>query len=64
MAEALESILAQAYQPLQVLVIDDGSADQSAVVARGFSRWSTACNCLTRVWPQCLIMVFAGLKEK
>ena len=33
LAEALESIAAQAYAPLQVLVVDDGSTDESAAVA-------------------------------
>ena len=33
---ALESILAQDYQPIEVIVVDDGSADNSAEVARSF----------------------------
>lgn len=33
LAEALQSILEQDYRPLQVLVVDDGSTDQSAALA-------------------------------
>ena len=36
LGEALESALAQTVKPLEVLVIDDGSRDRSARVARKF----------------------------
>lgn len=36
LSEALQSILMQNYQPLEVLVVDDGSTDQSASVAAKF----------------------------
>ncbi len=36
LAETLNSILAQTHQPLQVIVVDDGSTDGSATVAAGF----------------------------
>lgn len=36
LAEALNSILRQAYAPLEILVVDDGSTDGSAAIARGF----------------------------
>ena len=34
---AIESILAQNYQPMQIIVVDDGSTDHSANVARSFA---------------------------
>jgi len=36
LAEALESILGQRYQHLEVIVVDDGSTDGSAAVVRKF----------------------------
>ena len=38
LAAAIESILAQSYQPLQIIVVDDGSTDNSAAVARSFAQ--------------------------
>jgi glycosyltransferase involved in cell wall biosynthesis len=35
---AIESILAQKYEPMQIIVVDDGSSDGSAAVARSFSQ--------------------------
>ena len=35
-AEAVESILAQNYRPIEVLVVDDGSSDATAEIVRGF----------------------------
>jgi glycosyltransferase involved in cell wall biosynthesis len=36
LAEALESVFAQDYSPLEVLVVNDGSRDRSAEIARSF----------------------------
>ena len=36
LGEAIESILAQTYRPIEIIVIDDGSTDSSAAVAESF----------------------------
>lgn len=36
MAEAIESILAQDYRPLEIIAVDDGSTDDSAAVIQRF----------------------------
>src|SRR5215813_10638726 len=37
LAEAIESVLSQTYQHLEVIVVDDGSTDRSGAVARSFA---------------------------
>ncbi|HND19308.1 MAG TPA: glycosyltransferase, partial [Acidobacteriota bacterium] len=36
LAEAIQSVLDQAYQPLEIIVVDDGSTDRSVEIAAGF----------------------------
>jgi glycosyltransferase involved in cell wall biosynthesis len=37
LAATLESVLAQSYRPIEVIVVDDGSSDESAAIARSFA---------------------------
>ena len=54
LGEALESILAQSYEPIEIIVVDDGSIDGTPTVARSFGtrvrylRHSTAGPSATR----------------
>ena len=37
LGEAIESVFAQDYEPIELIVVDDGSTDGTAEVARGFA---------------------------
>ena len=37
LAAAIESVFAQTYHPIEIIIVDDGSTDQSGVIARSYS---------------------------
>jgi len=43
LAQALDSIFAQDYRPIEVIVVDDGSEDRSAEIARSFREARYLC---------------------
>jgi len=38
LAEAIESALCQSYRPIELIVIDDGSTDRSAIIAKSYEQ--------------------------
>ncbi len=43
LGEAIESVFSQDYEPLELIVVDDGSTDGTADVARSFDRVKVIC---------------------
>ena len=43
LAEAIESVLAQSYRPLELIIVDDGSTDGSATIARSYKEAHYIC---------------------
>jgi len=43
LAEAIESVIIQNYRPIEIIVIDDGSTDGSADVAKKFGQAARYC---------------------
>ena len=43
LGEAIESVFAQDYEPIELVVVDDGSTDGTAEVARSFTRVKVIC---------------------
>jgi len=50
LAEAIEGVLAQTYRPIELIVVDDGSSDNSAEIAR---RYAPSVRLLTQMHEGC-----------
>lgn len=60
LAEAIESVLAQTLPPDEVIVVDDGSTDSTAEIARSYGR---QVRCISQENQGCGAARSAGLKE-
>lgn len=45
LAQAIESVLAQTYQPTEVIIVDDGSTDSSSAIARSYKEINYIYQC-------------------
>jgi len=59
-AEAIESALRQTYQPVEIVVVDDGSTDGTAAVVRSYGREAI---CLSRRHRGTAAAKNAGIRE-
>ncbi len=48
-AKCLNSLIQQTYRNLEIIVVDDGSPDSSAAIARRYARWDNRVNVISKV---------------